>query len=116
MSTAETRVDAAAQKPPLRPYTGDEYLESLNDGREIWIYGERVKNVTTHPAFRNSARISAFSPARSCANASSREGGVGVVRWCLRSCHPSDPTTPVTRSTLAERQRIHATFASSGNR
>jgi 4-hydroxyphenylacetate 3-monooxygenase len=29
------------------PFTGDEYLESLRDGREIWIYGERVKDVTT---------------------------------------------------------------------
>lgn len=38
------------------PYTGAEYLESLRDGREIWIYGERVKDVTAHPAFRNSAR------------------------------------------------------------
>ena len=37
--------------------TGDEYLESLRDGREIWIYGERVKDVTTHPAFRNTARM-----------------------------------------------------------
>ena len=40
-----------------RPFTGDEYLESLRDGREVWIYGERVKDVTTHPAFRNSARM-----------------------------------------------------------
>src|SRR5512135_2184241 len=40
-----------------RPLTGDEYLESLRDGREIWIYGERVKDVTTHPAFRNTARM-----------------------------------------------------------
>ena len=40
-----------------RPFTGDEYLESLRDGREIWIYGERVKDVTTHPAFRNTARM-----------------------------------------------------------
>ena len=40
-----------------RPYTGAEYLESLRDGREIWIYGERVKDVTTHPAFRNTARM-----------------------------------------------------------
>ena len=39
------------------PFTGDEYLESLRDGREIWIYGERVKDVTTHPAFRNTARM-----------------------------------------------------------
>jgi 4-hydroxyphenylacetate 3-monooxygenase len=39
------------------PFTGDEYLESLRDGREIWIYGERVKDVTTHPAFRNTVRM-----------------------------------------------------------
>jgi 4-hydroxyphenylacetate 3-monooxygenase len=38
------------------PFTGEEYLESLRDGREIYIYGDRVKDVTTHPAFRNSAR------------------------------------------------------------
>ncbi len=40
-----------------RPYTGEEYLESLKDGREIWIYGQRVDDVTTHPAFRNTARM-----------------------------------------------------------
>ncbi|MDW8059767.1 MAG: 4-hydroxyphenylacetate 3-hydroxylase N-terminal domain-containing protein, partial [Thermomicrobium sp.] len=40
-----------------RPYTGQEYLESLRDGREVYIYGERVKDVTTHPAFRNAARM-----------------------------------------------------------
>ena len=39
-----------------RPFTGAEYLESLRDGREVYIYGERVKDVTTHPAFRNAAR------------------------------------------------------------
>ncbi len=39
------------------PFTGKEYLESLNDGREVWIYGERVENVAEHPAFRNSARM-----------------------------------------------------------
>jgi 4-hydroxybutyryl-CoA dehydratase/vinylacetyl-CoA-Delta-isomerase len=32
--------------------TGQEYLESLNDGREIYMRGERVENVATHPAFR----------------------------------------------------------------
>src|ERR1700674_4082630 len=39
-----------------RPFTGAEYLASLRDGREIYIYGERVDDVTTHPAFRNAAR------------------------------------------------------------
>jgi 4-hydroxyphenylacetate 3-monooxygenase len=38
-----------------RPFTGAEFLQSLRDGREVWIYGERVKDVTTHPAFRNAA-------------------------------------------------------------
>jgi 4-hydroxyphenylacetate 3-monooxygenase len=37
--------------------TGNEYLESLRDGREIWMYGECVKDVTTHPAFRNAVRM-----------------------------------------------------------
>ncbi|MER3439204.1 MAG: Pyoverdin chromophore biosynthetic protein pvcC, partial [Chloroflexota bacterium] len=40
-----------------RPFTGEEYLESLRDGREVYVYGERVKDVTTHPAFRNAARM-----------------------------------------------------------
>ena len=39
-----------------RPYTGAEYRQSLRDGREVYIDGERVKDVTTHPAFRNSVR------------------------------------------------------------
>ncbi|PHM70914.1 4-hydroxyphenylacetate 3-monooxygenase, oxygenase component [Xenorhabdus kozodoii] len=38
-----------------RPFTGKEYLSSLQDSREIYIYGERVNDVTTHPAFRNAA-------------------------------------------------------------
>jgi 4-hydroxyphenylacetate 3-monooxygenase len=42
-----------------RPFTGAEYLESLRDGREVYVYGERVEDVTTHPAFRNSARSTA---------------------------------------------------------
>jgi 4-hydroxyphenylacetate 3-monooxygenase len=32
--------------------TGEEYRAGLRDGREIWIEGERVHDVTTHPAFK----------------------------------------------------------------
>src|SRR6516165_4847444 len=39
------------------PYTGQEFLDSLDDGREVWIYGERIKNIAEHPAFRNTARM-----------------------------------------------------------
>ncbi len=39
-----------------RPFTGQEFLDSLRDERQVYINGERVKDVTTHTAFRNSAR------------------------------------------------------------
>lgn len=32
--------------------TGDDYKRSLQDGREVWIDGERVSNVAEHPAFK----------------------------------------------------------------
>ncbi|HKC76690.1 MAG TPA: 4-hydroxyphenylacetate 3-hydroxylase N-terminal domain-containing protein, partial [Chloroflexota bacterium] len=36
--------------------TGVHYLESLRDGREIYLDGERVGDVTRHPAFAAAAR------------------------------------------------------------
>lgn len=65
--TAQTTV-AAAEKmdrqantisPSQCPMTGEEYIESLRDGREVYLYGDRIKDVTTHPAFRNSVRMTA---------------------------------------------------------
>ena len=35
--------------------TGQEHLESLRDGRVVYIGSERVEDVTIHPAFRNAA-------------------------------------------------------------
>jgi len=32
--------------------TGDEYRESLRDGRQVWINGEKVNDVPTHQAFK----------------------------------------------------------------
>jgi 4-hydroxyphenylacetate 3-monooxygenase len=32
--------------------TGEEYRESIRDGREVWMNGERVHDVTIHPAFK----------------------------------------------------------------
>lgn len=45
---------AVAQETRL--LTGEGYLESMRDGRGVWINGERVDDVTAHPAFRNAAR------------------------------------------------------------
>src|SRR6204780_4224289 len=61
--SAAPKTDAAAAKTkkPDRsantPQTGAEYLYSLRDDRTVYIYGERVKDVTTHPAFRNTSRM-----------------------------------------------------------
>ncbi|MGH6629364.1 MAG: 4-hydroxyphenylacetate 3-hydroxylase family protein, partial [Burkholderiales bacterium] len=32
--------------------TGEQYRETLRDGRQVWINGEKVKDVTVHPAFK----------------------------------------------------------------
>jgi 4-hydroxyphenylacetate 3-monooxygenase len=32
--------------------TGAQYRDSLKDGRQVWMNGERVKDVTAHPAFK----------------------------------------------------------------
>src|SRR5215510_15449827 len=53
MTTSITGPQAGTEMNSLM--TGAEYLESLRDAREVYIYGERVQDVTTHPAFRNSA-------------------------------------------------------------
>lgn len=36
--------------------SGREYLESLRDGREIWLDGERIEDITAHPGFRATAQ------------------------------------------------------------
>src|SRR5258708_24372140 len=56
-TTSDTSSSKESDTVGVRHVTGAEYLESMRDGREIWIYGERVKDVTTHPAFRNTARM-----------------------------------------------------------
>lgn len=60
MSTAVKVAPQPASAPAGAelPYTGAEYLESIaDDGREVWLNGERVRDITNHAAFRNSARM-----------------------------------------------------------
>jgi len=68
------RPENIGQMEVARPQNGAEYIESLRDGREVFIYGERVKDVTTHPAFRNTARAASstspqLTPERTAATA-----------------------------------------------
>jgi 4-hydroxyphenylacetate 3-monooxygenase len=52
-----SRPETIGNIPNASPMTGKEYLASLDDGREVYVYGERVGKVTEHPAFRNTARM-----------------------------------------------------------
>jgi 4-hydroxyphenylacetate 3-monooxygenase len=52
-----TVTGAIATKKSLR--TGEEYLASLDDGRAVFVDGERVKNVATHPLFSAAAKSAA---------------------------------------------------------
>jgi len=36
--------------------SGEDYLESIRDGRRVYVGSELVEDVTAHPAFRNAAR------------------------------------------------------------
>jgi 4-hydroxyphenylacetate 3-monooxygenase len=39
---------------PIR--RGEEYLESLRDGRRLWLLGQRVEDITSHPTLAGCAR------------------------------------------------------------
>src|ERR1044072_974526 len=51
------RPETTGKMKVTAPQTGADYLASLSDGREGYIYGARVKDVTRHQAFRNTARM-----------------------------------------------------------
>jgi 4-hydroxyphenylacetate 3-monooxygenase len=86
----------AAAAPARRPLTGEEYIESLRDGREVFIFGEKVADVTTHPAFRNSVRVTArlydslHDPARrDVVTAPTDTGNGGFTHPFFRTPHSS---------------------------
>ena len=48
--------ESGVSTPTDQMLDGARYLASLQDAREVYLYGERVKDVTRHPGFRNSCR------------------------------------------------------------
>ena len=44
----------------IRPRTGQNYIDAIKgDGRKVFIDGEEVNDVTTHPAFREAIKTTA---------------------------------------------------------
>src|SRR5262245_43327796 len=87
---------------------GDDYLASIRDGRRIFIGSELVRDVTTHPAFRNSARSfgDLYDRKRSPENVeatSYEENGERYSAWYLKARN---------RDELRKRAETHRRVAS----
>lgn len=86
---------------------GSDYLAAIRDGRRIYVGNELVRDVTSHPAFRNSARSFAEiydrkrSPEHRDAT-SYEEGGERFSGWFLK---------PVDRDGLRKRTETHRRVA-----
>src|SRR3989442_5712592 len=53
----QTEADISRRRRAMPARTGQDYLKGLQEQeREIWLGGERIKDVTTHPGLRNGAR------------------------------------------------------------
>jgi 4-hydroxyphenylacetate 3-monooxygenase len=110
MTTEElSGVGTATAKAPM---TGEEYLASLRDGREVYIYGERVKDVTTHPAFRNSARMIArlydalHDPARKAVLTTETDTGSGGFTHAFFRASRNREEQVAARDAIAEWARM----------
>ena len=87
--------------------SGKEHLESLRDGRVVYVGGERVDDVTRHPAFRMAAETVAAiydmkaDPANRDAMSYEEDGGRHSI-YFLR---------PRTRDDLQRRMEGHRRIA-----
>src|ERR1700678_1292231 len=43
-------------KTEMPARTGEQFLRGLKDGRQVWIGGDRLGDVASHPAFKGAAR------------------------------------------------------------
>src|SRR5437870_224024 len=84
--------------------TGAEHLESLRDGRVVYIGAEKVEDVTTHPGFRNGARSMAaiYDLKKSNPEFSFEEKGERFSAYFLRAKTSED---------LLKRKNLHKAIA-----
>src|SRR5687768_9894569 len=105
-TTARSRPVAAASFTRFTTMlkSGSEHLESLRDGRVVYIGSERVEDVTTHPGFRNGARSMAaiYDMKRANPEFSFEEKGEKFSAYFLRA---------KTREDLEKRMKLHRAIA-----
>src|SRR6187402_894524 len=118
-ASLQAQKEAFAKKPETigalkvtRPQNGAEYLDSLRDDRVVYLYGERVKDVTTHPAFRNTARMIArlydalHDPARQAVLTTPTDTGTGGFTHRFYKATKNAEELVAARDAIAEWARI----------
>jgi 4-hydroxyphenylacetate 3-monooxygenase len=100
--------------PPRKtqPLTRTRYVESLRGPREIWVHGERVADLTSHPVFRNNAHMfgrqynALHDRARNTKLVTATDtGSDGLTHWFFRVPRSIDDLL-AEREALAEWARI----------
>lgn len=88
---------------------GADYVASLRDGRAIFLDGERVKDVTRHPAFAGPLRVIAATYDRARAAGSDPALTFADPRTGAR--HSNMWLMPASAEDLAARRRVHRFWA-----
>jgi 4-hydroxyphenylacetate 3-monooxygenase len=100
--------------------TGAEYRESRRDGRQVWMLGERIEDITTHPA--TAPVVDAYAdwwdrhhdPASRDALLTAPDAAGNLVGNRGRPLHFAVPRTPDDLHALGEAVRV-LSFPSGGN-
>jgi 4-hydroxyphenylacetate 3-monooxygenase len=75
--------------------SGEEYRQSIRDGRQVWVNGERVRDVVSHPMFKpmvdvrariyDMAHEAAYAPVMTCRDAGGEVCAVGAALPLVQS-------------------------------
>lgn len=102
------------------PLTRTRYIDSLRHSREVWVHGERVEDVATHPVFRNNAHMfgrqyhALHDPERATKLVTNTDtGSDGKTHWFFRVPRKLDDLV-AEREALAEWARIVYGWAGQG--
>jgi 4-hydroxyphenylacetate 3-monooxygenase len=88
---------------------GDAYVGSLRDGRSVYLDGERVKDVTTHPAFTEPIRCIAATYDR--ASQVAADPSLSFVDHATGQRHSNMWLIPRSADDLGARRRVHRFWA-----
>jgi 4-hydroxyphenylacetate 3-monooxygenase len=89
--------------------TGSDYVESLDDGRAVYLDGELVGNVAKHPAFAGAIRV--VAEGYDALASSSADAGLWEVDEATSEKVSLSWQIPRTTEDLAARRRFHAFWA-----